>query len=312
MIADFRYKGRSKVKLFGNNQVRKVILSASIQPDFECAPNPIMMKLVGVKEEAVIGEPLHRMTKDSIPSADEKKNYEFRKNYDEKLLKHLIYHLTPTHRLPADAEIDKSQIMDKTTTETYIANLIRNPKEGQNLQGKFMRIENKHIGNKIISLEILFQVYVHLIRNEFKTLNPNTPQGYVYTINPPSIFATGIGDARILNRLQALAFQSLVQEKLFSNLKYIAFDDYADKDMIPLLQEIFPNIEVSNLDSLFNEDGMYKGLQGYALVLHNNSDAFGQNIEYELATSLDGVIGMYSNAACILRRQWKDLLKFVF
>ena len=49
----------------------------------------------------------------------------------------------------------------------------------------------------------------------------------------------------------------------------------------------------------------------YALVLHNNSDAFGQNIETEGPSSLDGVIGSYSDAACHLERNRENLLSFV-
>ena len=47
----------------------------------------------------------------------------------------------------------------------------------------------------------------------------------------------------------------------------------------------------------------------YLLVIHNNSDAFGQNIETESAGgSLDGAIGVYSNAAACLARGKRDLL----
>ena len=43
--------------------------------------------------------------------------------------------------------------------------------------------------------------------------------------------------------------------------------------------------------------------EGAMLVVHNNSDALGQNIESEYAGgSLDGVIGAYSSAAGSLMR----------
>jgi hypothetical protein len=54
-------------------------------------------------------------------------------------------------------------------------------------------------------------------------------------------------------------------------------------------------------------------LEGAILVIHNNSDGFGQNIETENAFgSLDGAIGANSSAAASLRRDRKDLLDFVF
>lgn len=302
MTGDYKWVGHLQGKPFGNNQVRKVILSAAIHPDFEY--DTVVMPLVKIKHQAIIGESLDKA---DIPSAISKKEDGFRCRYEEKLLKHMIYHLSPTHRLPALNEISPDQIMNPVETQGYLEALIQNPQKGQNLQEKFMQI-----GESIISLELLYQIYVHQVRNEFKVLDANAPQGYVYTINPPSIFARTIGGAAILNRLQALAFQSLVQENLFSNLKILGFSDYADKTMVPLFQKVLPNVAVLSQTTLFGNDGSYRGPQGLALVLHNNSDAFGQNIETEGASSLDGVIGSYSNAASVLKRDRVDLVDFVY
>lgn len=302
MTGDYKWVGHLQGEPFGNNQVRKVILSAAIHPDFEY--DTVIMPLVKVQRQAVIGESLNM---DDIPSATSKRDSNFRARYEEKLLKHMIYHLSLTHRLPALNEIFPDQIMNQVETQLYLEALIQNPQRGQNLQGKFMQI-----GESIISLELLYQIYVHQVRNEFKVLDVNAPQGYVYTISPPSIFARTIGGAAILNRLQALAFQSLVQENLFSNLRVLGFGDYADKTMVPLFQKVLPNVACISQTALFGKDGRYRGPQGLALVLHNNSDAFGQNIETEGASSLDGVIGSYSNAASVLKRDRDDLVDFVY
>lgn len=302
MTGDYKWVGRLQGKPFGNNQVRKVILSAAIHPDFEY--DTVVMPLVKVQRQAVIGEPLNN---DDIPSAASKRDSDFRVRYEENLLKHMIYHLSSTHRLPALNEISPDQIMNQAKTQRYLEDLIQNPHGALNLQGRFMQI-----GKSIISLELLYQIYVHQVRNEFKVLDANVPQGYVYTISPPSIFAQTIGGAAILNRLQALAFQSLVQENLFSNLKVLGFSDYADSAMVPLFQKVLPNVTVLSQTALFGKDGSYQGPQGLALVLHNNSDAFGQNIETEGASSLDGVLGSYSNAASVLKRDRADLVDFVY
>lgn len=219
----------------------------------------------------------------------------------------MIYHLSSSHRLPAICEISADQVMNPSQAQAYLEELLQNPQRTLNLQNKFMQS-----GNSIVSLEILFQIYVQQIRNEFKILNAHTPQGYVYTISPPSIFSRTIGGATILNRLQALAFRSLQPENLFSNLKVLGFSDYEDKGMIALYQKVLPDVIVQSKNDLFEKDGAYKGSKGLALVLHNNSDAFGQNIETEGASSLDGVIGSYSNAASVLKRDREDLLDFVF
>ncbi|MDE3046874.1 MAG: hypothetical protein KGI83_00835 [Verrucomicrobiota bacterium] len=302
MTGDYKWVGHLQGKPFGNNQMRKVLLSAAIHPD--CEDGTVVMRLVKVGRQAVIGAPLNT---DDIPSATAKEDSDFRARYEEKLRKHMIYYLSPTHRLPALNEIAPDQIMNQVETQGYLEALIQNPQRDINLQEKFMRI-----GESIISLELLYQIYVHQVRNEFKVLDANAPQGYVYTISPPSIFARTMGGAAILNRLQALAFQSLVQENLFSNLKVLGFSDYADKTMVPLFQKVLPNVTVLSQTALFGKDGGYRGPQGLALVLHNNSDAFGQNIETEGASSLDGVIGSYSNAASVLKRDRPDLVDFVY
>lgn len=51
--------------------------------------------------------------------------------------------------------------------------------------------------------------------------------------------------------------------------------------------------------------------KNWALVLHNNSDAFGQNIETEGETSMDGVIGYNSDAAVQLERGRSDLVNII-
>lgn len=52
-------------------------------------------------------------------------------------------------------------------------------------------------------------------------------------------------------------------------------------------------------------------MKGTTLVLHNNSDGFGQNIETEGVSSLDGALGVYSSAAAGLHRKRKDLMEVV-
>lgn len=301
MTGDFQWKGYLEGKTFGNNQVRPIILSAAIHPDLQL--DTVVMPLIRAREQAITGAPLDR---NEIPSPVAKKNSRVRAAYEEKLLKHMIYHLSPTHRLPALHEIPQDQIMTPLQAQNYLEKLIQNPQKSS-LQGKFLRV-----GESILSLEILLQIYMQQLRNEFKVLNANTPQGYVYTIHPPAIFSRAIGGATILNRLQALAFQSLLPENLFSHLKVLGFSDYADKGMVPLLQKVLPSVQVVSQNTLFEKEGTYQGPPGLALVLHNNSDGFGQNIETEGATSLDGVIGSYSNAASVLKRERPDLVDFVF
>lgn len=294
---------------FGSNQMREIILSTAIHPDFEF--DTVMMPVVRAQKEAVIGAPLENTY---IPTAQEKQNSAFRHQYDENLLKHMVYHLSPDHRIPALREIGEEQIMGVEQAVNYLAECTATSQEGRPLQNLFMRVFSPSTREEyVVSLEILLHSYVEQLRNEFKVLNPATPQGYVYTINPPSIFARFMGeDATILNRLQALAFQSLLKEGLFSNMHTLAFSDYADKGMIPLLEKVFAdtNVRITRQTDLMHKD-RYALPSGLALVLHNNSDAFGQNIETEGPSSLDGVIGTFSNAASVLKRDRPDLVDHI-
>ena len=58
---------------------------------------------------------------------------------------------------------------------------------------------------------------------------------------------------------------------------------------------------------MLGNDGKYSSDKPYALIVHNNSDAFGENIKYEGCSSLDGAIGCYSNAACCLDCERTDI-----
>ncbi|MBS0620188.1 MAG: hypothetical protein JSS61_01850 [Verrucomicrobia bacterium] len=304
MTGDCTWAGKVQGAPFGNNQVRNVILSAAVQPDFE--NDTVMMPLVRVREEAVEGTELSAMV---TRSEEEKTNRAAHDKYEEDLLKHMVYSLSQDHRIPALSEIRQENIMDQEQAQLYLEELITTDKPHQNLKGKFMRV-----GEEVISLEILFRTYIEQIRNEFNVLNMNATQGYIYTIDPPSIFARGIGGpkgAAILNRLQALAFKELYSPIAFSGLKVVGFNDYADKAMVGLLQQALPDVRVIKKSELYNPTGAYIGDPGLALVIHNNSDAFGQNIETERTTSMDGVIGTYSNAACALKRDRPDLIDHI-
>lgn len=313
MVGDYRWMGKAspiKGKSFGDNKVREVILSATIHPDFEY--DTVLMPLVKVRDEAVEGK--HSELR-NIPSASTKKNATKRERYETELLQHMVYHLSPDHRIPARKEIRGSQILDSYRAQKLLESLISGSKSlaDRPLKDKYMKLKLESGKESLISLEILFQVYVEQIRAEFKALNPQAPQGYVYTISPPVIFAKYLGNAKILNRLQALAFKSLRNEHLFSNMRVMGYGDYADKSMLALIKKSVPQgVQVVSQDNLFDrKDGVYKGPKGLALVLHNNSDAFGQNIEFEGKTSMDGVIGVFSDAACVLKRNRSDLLHHV-
>jgi len=313
MVGDYNYKRRHTLKKFEKNQLRPVILSAVVQPDFE--DETVMATLIEVKPDHVTGKSLSENFK--ILSAEEKKDPKKHEEYENLLRKHMIYHLTASKSLPGKDNISKENILTFEDANTLLEECVSNDSSEtilSKIQGKFFFLQKKNqTGNieeeKILSLEMLLNVYIEQLRNEFKVLDIATPQGYIYTIDPPAIFVNYLNkDAKLLNRLQICAFKVLRQENIFENLKIVGFNDYADKEAVELLKKAFPDKEIKTKDEAIKALEKSKDL---ALVIHNNSDGFGQNIEFEDGASLDGVIGKYSDAACVLRRTRSDLLNFV-
>lgn len=301
----------------GAGKARQVILSAAIHPDFELGGgSEVVMGLVEAKDTAVQGR---QLPSDFQPLSKRFGNdpAQYKANlqaYDQSLKEHMVHHLTSDHRIPAKSEISPENIFkNPSDSVALMESLITkggNIEEG--LKGKFVEL-NGHT----ISLESLFNIYTQQIRNEFSVLEATLTKGYVYTMDPPSIFAAQIGreNVTVLNRLQILAMKHVQANTPFQNLKGIAFNDYADPKAVGLLRNVFPAIPKDNVNSktAFFPNGSYKapGDKGWALVLHNNSDAFGQNIETEGPSSMDGVIGVYSDASVNLDRQNPRLLENV-
>lgn len=305
LTGDYAWKGTHNIVSFMNNQGRRVILSAAIQPDFEC--DTVMMQLVKPQAEAIEGRPLPEDFK--ILSNEAKQDSTQREAYDRLLLQHMIYHLTASHSLPKRSDIPSELPKGEDVLNALINDTSLTPVEILNrVQGKFVKVNDYRI-----SLEVLLNTYIHQLHNEFSVLDKAAPQGYVYTINPPSIFAKELNGASLLNRLQILAFKylNLVNPALFNHLQIVGFSEYADPAALVLLHQALPNMTILKRSVLYADQGRYSGPEGYALVIHNNSDAFGQNIEFEGQSSLDGVIGSYSSAACALKRDRPDLLDHV-
>jgi hypothetical protein len=312
MLGDYIYKERHSIMLLNKNQGRKVILSAAIQPDFELSGNDeVIMKIVEIKQQPIIGQilpsdfqPLWNQSNGDQEVFEKKFKW-----YEESLQKHLIYFLTRKHRLSALHEVQ--HITNYQETIELLEQLILREDVDilEALSDKFA-VLNSHV----LSLEALFALYTQQLRNEFSVLEQMLPQGYIYTMNPPAIFTTQIGGVKnvnLLNRLQILSFKYLRKDSSFENLKVIGFNNYSDKEAISLFRHVFFDKIVVGTQTLF-EQGHYSMTDPYALVLHNNSDAFGQNIETEGPSSLDGVIGSYSDAACHLQRDRENLVRFVF
>lgn len=307
--------GHKKGLIKDDSKARQQILSASIHPDFEY--NNVMLPLIRLDDEAVIGQNLPDDFQ--ILSQEDKQDKIKRVKYDAELRKHMIYHLTKDHRLPSIHEIetqkDKYKILpfeeDKEhSVIAYLEKLISTAKP-ENIKKEIKNCFVDYDG-VYLSLEVLFNTYIHQIQNEFYALNAAAYQGFVYTVDPPKIFAAYFGNAKLLNRLQILAFKKLSTTVIFNKMRYIGYNTFSDPTSLECLKKVFANKAIPK-SSLYDANHSYKvppNCEGCALVIHNNSDAFGQNIQTEGLSSLDGVVGFYSNAFIPLLRSRPDLMDF--
>ena len=217
-----------------------MILSAAIHPDFEKGgEHEVVMKIMEVKEQSLEGQEL---PPDATPLktrvGDQNQFDQELPEYEKTLQQHMVHHLVSDHRLPALSEIDPKAIKDFNKVMPQLEDLIKN---GKNLDAAILKGQYVRLAGKVISLEAMLNIYIHQIRNEFTVLENLLPQGYVYTINPPTIFIAQIGqaNANILNRLQLLALKMHNESTPLNNLKIIGFGDYADKGIVDLYTAAF-------------------------------------------------------------------------
>lgn len=310
---DYHWKNGHQIrklgKVNGKNLVRTVVISASIQPDFEF--ETVMMELCSLTAKPVVGTALG--IDFTIPSANMKSEFPARESYDARLKSHMIFHLTEAHNLPSYDAVKQSALNIADTIDILERNIM-----GLSATD-FSQLYVRQKPREYLSIEILVNTAIESLRNEISALEAVCPQGYIYTSDPPSIFAART-EAVLLNRIAFVALKLLSSHDTFSNMKVFAFNNYADPQATFYLRKALrsqPHIEAISKKELFNDGQMtghygYRplpGTEGALLVLHNNSDAFGQNIETEGAFgSMDGAIGANSSCSASLCRSREDLL----
>ncbi|KAK0114683.1 hypothetical protein ONS95_014168 [Cadophora gregata] len=315
---------------------RSVVMSASIHMDFESSD--VMMELCRLRGREVVGRDLNDDAESewSVLGKEEKQDDEKREEYDESLRRHLVFHLMRERKLPAVGK-KWNKVFSLEKALAFLSELISSSTSTPDTIQEKLVNQHVKINSRTLSLEILFATAFHLVRNEFSALEALCTQGYLYTYDPASIFAGAVG-AELLNRLWILALKVLAGSNELKNLRIFGFNNYADKPALDLVKTALDNqkhVFVVSKGELFQgTDGRYErgrwitgegrgdggrydvkkweGANGAMLVIHNNSDAFGQNVETEgMSGSLDGAIGASSSAAGSLERRRKDLLDWV-
>jgi hypothetical protein len=320
MHGDYQWRGGHSIFNFGKSQGyqlgRRVLMSALVQQDFE--QDNVMLQVCRIGEDEFAGSSYLPQ----IISVAAKQDDITRRQYDISLKKYMVYHLTASHRLPS-RNIAQRNVMTVAEAIGFLGDAIHHipvEKLSSHMEERFITHRSW-----LISMEMMFRSAVHQVKNEFYGLELVCPQqGYVYSFNPPAIFVGIFGSlgTELLSRIHFAALKFLACNMSLSSCKGIAWNNFNSPHALSLLRLAFaskPQIFVTDTNGIFGNtagrrgeaEGLYdppEEAKGAMLVIHNNSDAFGQNIETEPPLgSLDGVIGAYSSSAASLLRQRKDL-----
>lgn len=277
------------------NQARQVVFSGIVQPDFEY--DTVFLEVAAIQNEAIVGKEL------SVERTE------------EALRRHMIYHLTSGNRLPGKSEV---QVLSSQEADALFTELLEKRDLTEEDLQKMLNNKAVLFKNKVISLEVMFRTYLHQVRNEMRLLEEALPQGYVYTLPPPSNFLQALGgDARLtFNRLHALALKWVHRQTPLHNMRLLVFDNSADPLAIGALKNalidkpsissrlLYQGEEKDNayLENALLPEDLRNHCQGAALVIHNHFNGFGQNIEFDDSD----VIGAYSDAYATLARHRTD------
>lgn len=315
MFGDYAFRGRHGVLPFArdrqNLRARPYLLSTQIHVDFE--DEQVAFAAMRLDDGLYAGQVLGQDSR--IPTCEDKVDADARAKWDDRLRRYMVYHLMPEQSLPVLSPNEPPWTIEQA------AKAIRQSLVGPANTNLF-RNRALLINGHAISLAMLHSTYYHALRNELSTLEKliRDPAGYVFTYDPPAIFARLVS-AELLNLVFVHALGELAKGIPLHQMRVFAFNDYADPTLLPLVRQALasqPSIQVMSRSQLFPpSNGGYLDTSikavadGATVVIHNNSDAFGQNIETEECTSLDGAIGVYSDAAAQLRRDRPDLFAHV-
>ncbi|GAA6012249.1 hypothetical protein JCM10207_002777 [Rhodosporidiobolus poonsookiae] len=345
--ADYAWEGgHSAVPLGttadGKNRLgRPLVLSTNLHNDFE--NDEVAEVFFSVGSDVLEGENLLHDSDFRIPTVEEKDNDAARAAYDLSLRQHAIFHLTASRTLPSLQNLPHTPWSTHETISLLKAHLSSRVASSSTpsslLKNRFLRLPSP--SHAILSLELLLNTHLHALVNELSALEALCPSGYAYTFDPPAIFARRL-PAELSTLLMLCALKEIVlaastgppssasSPSPFSPLAPVALPAMrlfalnaftpSLSSLLPLLPLVLPShvLALSRAD-LFPAPSLtlatpaqIPALKGATLVVHNNSDAFGQNIESEDAGgSVDGVVGWWGDAARALRREREDLLRWV-
>jgi len=298
-------------------QGRKVLISAAVPMNFE-RPDAMIELCRVLREWERVGDEMDHTWKVLDNRAKQMDAIE-NKRYERQLLRHMRLNLLH----------DKAQAgYHKLTTspwtfETLFSNLytyIMDPYfTHETVWNKYFALPSRAGNGHTISLEILFNVAVHQLRNELSVLEACCPQGYVYTHKLSERFSTFMGSTHtpILDRLMILALKHFASTCHLTNMRVFAYYAEYDTQGMDLLQSALtlqPHVQVVELKELFPAPTfLYKppeNCEKALLVLHTDTAAF-EEISGADNGTCHGLIAKASSAAASFSRFRPDLLSYI-
>ncbi|GAA5840611.1 hypothetical protein JCM9279_007379 [Rhodotorula babjevae] len=329
---DYAWHGRHSVVELGptrdgrRRRARRIVLSTALHQDFE--DGQVAETLFAVAHVPISGQDLYVDGSFSIPTVAEKEDELQRAAYDFRLKRHAVRHLVSSGSLPSLGALPHPPWSSAQATTLLKRLLSTSPSVPPSaaLKDRCLVLES----GTVLSLDMLVGAYIASLSNELSALEALCALdegGYAYTFSPPAIFARRL-PADLSTLLVLCALREIVlaassgpqPRAALPAMRLFALGTHlpALAALLPLARAVLPpHVVVLSRDELFPAShggalALPPECDGATLVVHNNSDAFGQNIESEAAGgSLDGVLGVWTDASRSLRRDREDLLDFV-
>jgi hypothetical protein len=295
---------------------RQVLVSNMIHQDFET--DEVMM------EVSALAKTKTTLTVDfDIPTTKEKQSDDIRDKYEDCLRRLLVYNLTADGELPS-IEIGSPSAMSRSQAKSFLANKVLKADCSnilERVRNKFFWMSSKSKKDTpLLSLEILVTTAFHQFRNEMDALEKICKhQGYIYTFSAPKIFIGEFGSTDgLMACIYAAGLKHYLQTTKLQKMRAFQVPEVPGEwvSMMRTALAVAPKVRVMTKQELYNNkdsaDSYSPPYAGTMLVLHNCSDGFGQNIQYEVgAGSLDAIIGRFTSAAGSLLNDREDLVSMV-
>ena len=295
---------------------RQVLISNMIHQDFET--DEVMMKV------SALAKTKTTLTADfNIPQSKEKQFDDVRNKYDDCLRRLLVYNLTADGQVPS-IEAASASAMSRSQAKSFLTNEVLKVSCSdilEKVRNKFFWMTAKSKKNsRLLSLEILFTTAYHQFRNELDALKRICKhQGYIYTFSAPKIFIGEFGSKDgLMACIYAAGLKHYLQTTKLQKMRVFQLPEVPGEwtSMMRSAFSVASRVRVMTKQELYSDeypsDSYSPPYAGTMLVLHNCSDGFGQNIQYEIgAGSLDAILGRFTSAAGSLLNDREDLVSMV-